>query len=207
MSVMETKSRDGLRQALGERVKRIRRRLGLTLQAAGAQTGLAASTLSKIENGQMSPTYENLVRIATGYHINIEELFAQGTPDIATARYAITRRGDGRPHSTPEYLYEMLCTSISQKRIIPIFATVKQHEFLGPETLGKHEGEEVVYVLSGKVAVHFEHYEPIVLDEGDCAYFDSTMGHSLISAGEADAKIFWVCTHIKQDEQENLSKD
>lgn len=36
------------------------------------------------------------------------------------------------------------------------------------------------------------------LNEGDCAYFDSTMGHALISSGPEDAKVFWDCTHIEQ---------
>jgi hypothetical protein len=35
------------------------------------------------------------------------------------------------------------------------------------------------------------------IHDGDCAYFDSTMGHALISNGPGDAKVLWVCTHIQ----------
>lgn len=197
MNELKTAQRNELRENLGKRVRALRRKAGLTLQAASEQTGLAPSTLSKIENGQMSPTYENLVRIASGYRIELEGLLANRSPTIATARYTLTRKGEGKQLSTDEYLYEMLCTSISQKRIIPLVATIKRHEFLGPQDFGMHEGEEMVYVLSGSVDVHLEHYEPITLNEGDCAYFDSTMGHALISSGSDEAKVFWVCTHAE----------
>ena len=52
---------------LGARVRELRRELGLTLEQASKQAGLARSTLSKIENGQMSPTYEALKKLASGF--------------------------------------------------------------------------------------------------------------------------------------------
>lgn len=43
---------------LGQRIKDIRTRLGITLEEASQRTGLARSTLSKIENEQISPTFQ-----------------------------------------------------------------------------------------------------------------------------------------------------
>ena len=43
---------------LGQRVRELRKAKGWTLDQAAGQAGLARSTLSKIENGQMSPTYD-----------------------------------------------------------------------------------------------------------------------------------------------------
>jgi hypothetical protein len=42
--------------------------------------------------------------------------------------------------------------------------------------------------------LHTEHYAPITLHVGDCAYFDSTMGHACISVGKKAASIFWIST-------------
>ena len=194
--ILRENDKADLRQALGDRMKTLRGQLGLTLQEASDRTGLATSTLSKIENGRMSPTYDNLIRIASGYDVDIETLFARRSSNIASARYTITRRNEGKPLPTAEYDYEMLCTSINHKQIIPLLSTVKRHEFSGPEDFVRHIGEEMVYVLSGRVEVHLEHYEPFTLDVGDCTYFDSSMGHALISKSEEDAKILWVCTHV-----------
>lgn len=43
---------------LGQRIKDIRGKLGITLEEASQRTGLARSTLSKIENEQISPTFQ-----------------------------------------------------------------------------------------------------------------------------------------------------
>lgn len=47
-------------------------------------------------------------------------------------------------------------------------------------------------VLSGSVEMHSESYEPVRLEIGDSGYFDSTMGHVLISVSEADAAVIRV---------------
>jgi uncharacterized cupin superfamily protein len=60
--------------------------------------------------------------------------------------------------------------------------------------LPSHEGEEFVFVVSGKVTLHSEHYEPMTLGPGDSAYFDSRAGHALVSASAEDAKIVWICS-------------
>jgi mannose-6-phosphate isomerase-like protein (cupin superfamily) len=76
----------------------------------------------------------------------------------------------------------------------PLVARLKAHSVTEFGPLFRHPGEELFYVLAGMVELHTEHYRPQILDAGDCAYFDSTMGHACISTGEEDALIFWVST-------------
>jgi quercetin dioxygenase-like cupin family protein len=58
----------------------------------------------------------------------------------------------------------------------------------------RHPGEEVLYVLDGDVELNTEHYAPVQLGPGDCAYYDSSMGHACISTNEKEALVFWVST-------------
>ena len=51
---------------LGERVRAIRRARNWTLEEAAQRAGLARSTLSKIENEQMSPTFDAVQKLARG---------------------------------------------------------------------------------------------------------------------------------------------
>ena len=60
---------------LGQRVRELRKARHWTLEQAAQQAGLARSTLSKIENGQMSPTYEALKKLAEGLAISVPQLF------------------------------------------------------------------------------------------------------------------------------------
>jgi DNA-binding XRE family transcriptional regulator len=56
---------------LGARVRELRKARDWTLEQAARQAGLARSTLSKIENGQMSPTYDALKKLAVGLEISV----------------------------------------------------------------------------------------------------------------------------------------
>ena len=182
------------RAQLGERLREIRKARRLTLQEAALQTGLAPSTLSKIENGQMSPTYDNIVRIAEGFGIDVEELFSRSAQQVALGRRTVTRSGEGKLYATEQYDYELLCPSLSHKKIIPIQATIKCHDILKFGDWPRHNGEEFIFVLTGEVVVYLEHYEAVVLKRGDSMYFDSTMAHACVSNGPEDATIVWVCS-------------
>jgi Predicted transcriptional regulators len=59
---------------LGQRVRELRKERDWTLEQAARQAGLARSTLSKIENGQMSPTYDALRKLAVGLDISVPQL-------------------------------------------------------------------------------------------------------------------------------------
>ena len=51
---------------LGQRIKDIRSKLGITLEEASQRTGRARCTLSKIENEQISPTLQAMQKLAVG---------------------------------------------------------------------------------------------------------------------------------------------
>ena len=181
--------------AFGERIRRLRLKRRLTLQQLAKACGLAISTISKVENGQMSPTYENIVRLAPGLGIDVGDLFSDRDTE-PTGRRSITRAGAGSRLTTPHYDYEMLCTDLTNRRFIPIHATVRANDILEFPQLTQHDGEEFIYVLSGKVVLHTEQYEPVLLHPGDSCYFASTMGHALVNGDTKDAEVLWVCSHV-----------
>jgi transcriptional regulator with XRE-family HTH domain len=179
---------------LARRVRALRGKSGLTLKELSARSGISISALSKLENGQLSPTYENIVRLAQGLAADITALFEDSVPAAVTGRRSITRKGAGVRCETANYDYEMLCTDLARKQMIPLLARVKAGELKAFGPLIAHEGEEVIYVLSGKIVLHTEYYEPRLLEAGDCAYFDSTMRHGCVTQGVDDAVVFWVCS-------------
>jgi transcriptional regulator with XRE-family HTH domain len=181
----------------GARVRQFRRDAGLTLQQLSERTGLALSTISKVENNLISPSYENVVRLADGLQIDLAELFSKHPKPMAAGRLSVTRLGKGIKHSSANYEYEILCSELSHKRFIPLLAVLRAHSVTEFPTLPTHAGEEFVHVLSGAVTLHTEHYEPLELAAGDSCYFDSRMGHALVSAGESEATVLWVCSHVE----------
>lgn len=187
--------RQHLRRALGARMKAVRRECGLTLDAAAQRSGLALSTIHKIENGRVSPSYENLVRVARAYEVGIERLFSDDHESPQTTRMTVTRAGMGRTVRTKNFEYEVLCNALTDKKIIPLVTRVERREPLGPADMEAHTGEETLFVLSGQVEVTVEHYEPVVLHPGDCVYFDSTLKHGLRALDDTETRVFWACTY------------
>lgn len=178
---------------LGKRVREIRLSQNLTLEEASKRTGLARSTLSKIENEQISPTFTAVQKLVQGLGIDIPQLFAQPQQNRHSGgRRDITRCGEGKPHPTPTYEHEMLATQLTHKKMIPYKTRVRARSFEDYGDWVRHNGEELLYVLSGSIRFYTEFYEPIDLDEGDSAYYDCEMGHALVSTSEDDAVVLWV---------------
>ena len=53
----------------------------------------------------------------------------------------------------------------------------------------KHQGEEFIFVLEGRVEALTEFYEPTVLEAGDSMYIDSTMAHNLRALDGKPARV------------------
>jgi len=177
---------------LGKRVRDLRKARGWTLEQAAGQAGLARSTLSKIENGQMSPTYEALKKLAEGLSISVPQLFTPAAQAQVNGRMAVTKSGEGQAHLTTTYEHELLAGALTRKQMLPYRARIRARK---PEEFDgwvRHEGEEFLYVLTGIVKLYTEFYEPVELRRGDSAYYDAAMGHNVVSVSPEDATVLWV---------------
>lgn len=181
---------------LAVRVRELRKARGWTLEQAAAQAGLARSTLSKIENGQMSPTYEALKKLAEGLAISVPQLFTPPSRGQVTGRMALTRATEGQPHVTTTYEHELLASSLTRKQMLPYRARIRARSFDEFNGWVRHDGEEFLYVLTGTVRLFTEFYEPVDLRRGDSAYYDASMGHNLISTSPEDATVLWVTSLV-----------
>ncbi len=177
---------------LGMRVRELRKAKDWTLEQAAGQAGLARSTLSKIENGQMSPTYEALKKLAVGLEISVPQLFTQPQRDQINGRMTITKSGEGASHATATYEHELLAETLKNKTMLPYRARVRARSMEEFDGWVRHDGEEFLYVLTGVVKFYSEFYEPVEMRRGDSAYYDAAMGHNLVSVSTEDANILWV---------------
>ncbi len=177
---------------LGARVRELRKARNWTLEQAASQAGLARSTLSKIENGQMSPTYDALKKLATGLEISVPQLFTPPQRDQVIGRMAVTKMGGGAAHATTTYEHELLAETLTKKQMLPYRARVRARSMEEFDGWVRHDGEEFLYVLTGVVRLFTEFYEPVEMRRGDSAYYDGSMGHNVISVSDEDATILWV---------------
>ncbi len=195
MDDVRTQSRQGQGLTLGAKVRGLRKSQGQTLAAVSKVTGLSISALSKIENDQVSPTFANLMRLAEGLRIPLSELVTlDGSANGVSARMSISRKRDIVFRSTPKYDMYALCADLRHKRMTPLIEKVRAEDPKRLEGMISHSGEEFFYVLRGAIEVHTEHYSPVRLEQGDSAYLDSSMAHTLVAVDgdEADILMVWL---------------
>ena len=182
----------------GAALKALRRRNNWTLADVSRRTGLPTSTLSKIENDRMSPTFDKLARISSGLKIDMAALFDHGSVEdaqpAASGRRCIVRAGEGKAIETQSYSHLYPAWDLLNKRIIPIVAELHARSLEEFGELIRHPGEEYAYVLEGEVDLYTSLYAPVRLKTGDSIYFDSGMGHAYIAAAEGPCRVLSLCS-------------
>jgi transcriptional regulator with XRE-family HTH domain len=186
----------GQGRPIGARLKELRKARKLTLSRTGEMTGVSVSTLSKIENGMVSPSFDIIKRISDGLGIPIEDLVANEKPQTPShqilGRKTTTLRGEGARFTSGQYDYVAHATELSRKGMVPLVLKVRARTVEEFDHWSQHNGEEFVYVLSGSVEIHTEFYAPFRLNQGESAYFDSSMPHIYVSVSRDDADVLSV---------------
>ena len=178
---------------VGERVRDVRERRGLSLQDIARRTGIREETLAAIEGGRMAPPLGTIIKLAKalemkmGYFISGEE----------NRPYTIVRRQDRRLVSRHDsnkgeqygYEFESLAPHKRDRHMEPFLVTLDPAET--EEERSTHDGQEFIFVLQGRMEVRLGE-EVHVLDPGDAIYYDSTVPHLVKCHGEESTKILAV---------------
>lgn len=187
-----------LEAAIGAEIRKLRKRMDMTIAMLAESTGLSQGMLSKIETGQTSPSLSTLERIADALGTPLSSFFSatERSRDVsfvpAGSGISIDRRGTRAGH-----LYQLLGHSVrGGVQVEPYMITLDE----GSETYDafRHEGMEFIHVLSGRLVYrHGEQRFP--LGPGDSLLFDALAPHgpaelielpavylSIISSGPRD---------------------
>lgn len=196
------------RPTLGSQLKSLRARSGLTLKEMSKRTGIPVSTLSKVEHDRLTLTYDKLMQIAERMNIRMSELFAESattSDQPVTARRSLGRVDQAIRVNTRNYDYYYLCHELRRKRMIPIITRIRARSVEQFGDLVRHSGEEYLYVLEGRIEIHTEFYDPVMLGVGESIYIDSTMGHAYLAAeGCEEATVLAVCSSADDELMESL---
>lgn len=193
---------------LGALLRALRARNGWTLKEMSVRSGIPVSTLSKVEHDRLTLTYDKLLQLSQRLNIRMSELFAEN--DAAAEAPVTARRSIGDLEravrvNTPNYDYYYLCTELRRKRMIPVITRVRAKSAEEFGELVRHSGEEYIYVVSGRIVVHTEFYDPVALEAGESIYIDSNMGHAYVTGEGCDeALILGVCSSAEDGLMDSL---
>ena len=182
-------------EAIGARIRLFRERAGLSVTELANRAGLSKSTVSKIEKGRISSPISTLIRIAQVMDVPVAEFLVEPHEDPP---YVLTRRGEGmmmtRNGSPFGYSYEALAPDMQHKLVQPFILTIQPDD---PESVFRHEGQEFIHVLSGRLVMTVDGDE-IVLRKGDSLYFDSGREHRMRAVGKLPARFIDVNVQEKR---------
>ncbi|MBI2381846.1 MAG: cupin domain-containing protein [Gammaproteobacteria bacterium] len=175
---------------LGQRLRLARRAAKKTLQAVADQAGVSAGFLSQAERDLTGVSLSSLAGIARALGVPVSSLFE--APELA--------RPDTHEGQRPRYAvdagaalvpaYERLSSQFPGSQINAVKMSLPPGYV--SETVS-HEGDELVYVLSGTVEYEVGG-ERFPLGAGDSLHFDGGKRHCLRNAGELPAEVISVGT-------------
>lgn len=172
------------------------------------RSGIPISTLSKVEHDRLTLTYDKLLQLSRRLNIRMSELFTDNDSSAeaqVTARRSIGDLDRAVRVKTPNYDYYYLCTELRRKRMIPIITRIRANSVEEFGDLIHHPGEEFVYVVSGRVIVHTQFYDPVRLEEGESIYIDSNMGHAYVTdEGCQEAVVLGICSSAEDGLMDSL---
>ncbi|WEJ99616.1 MAG: XRE family transcriptional regulator [Candidatus Sphingomonas phytovorans] len=193
---------------LGALLRALRSRNSWTLKEMSEHSGIPISTLSKVEHDRLTLTYDKLLQLSQRLNIRMSELFAEndaGAEPPITARRSLGDLDHAVRVNTRNYDYYYLCTELRRKRMIPLITRIRSKSAEEFGELIHHPGEEFIYVVSGRIVVHSEFYDPVSLEEGQSIYLDSTMGHAYVTGKDCEeAVVLAVCSSAEDGLMDSL---
>jgi len=175
---------------IGQRIKRLRIERGLSLVDVAGATGFTKGYLSKVENSKKAPPVSTLLRLAKALGVHISAIFSE---EETKTTITLVKKGErttmARNGTAFGYSYEPLAHQFPQRHMDPYILTlpVKPRK----NAVFQHKGEEILMVLDGAMRFTYGDKE-ILVEEGDCIYFDSNTPHYGLADGSKPAKCFMV---------------
>ncbi len=168
---------------VGKKIKKARTQKKVSFDRLANETGFTVEYLKKIETGKEIPPVGALLQISRALELDSGYLLREQETNLRKRVKAYTKR-------TENYAYTTLTPGAENKHLKAFKVTVdalKDHKGVGYQ----HEGEEFVYVLSGRMEIIVgEHINK--LKSGDSLHFNSGIRHKMKNIGKDNAELLVV---------------
>ena len=164
-------------KSIANRLRELREVLELSAQEVAESCHLRVEEYMALESGESDISVNVLQTIARRYGISLDVLMFGEEPKMNA--YFITRAGAGvSVERRKAYKYEALASGFRDRKADPFIVTVEPAPADAPMHVNSHEGQEMNYVLEGRLLLSLNGKE-LVLNVGDSLYFDSSLPHGM----------------------------
>jgi len=181
---------------LGKRIRLIRREQKRTQEEVANMCGFTKSMLSKIESGGAMPAVSTLMKIANALGVKVSDLLdEQSSNDTVMVSAGQYEDVDKWLKTNKGYSFFAFASNRHNKMMQPYIFLARRGEI--NEHTFSHDGEEFIYVLSGKMKYRVGGTE-YVLEAGDSLYFNSLQEHTVMPLSD-EVKYLAVFTEPRTD--------
>ncbi len=180
---------------IGKKVTTLRESLGLSVEELAERSGCEVRLIMGIEDGALVPSLAPLIKITRALGVRLGTLLDDdtGVGPIVTrsgAAESVARLRDLETGTTSGGTLEFfsLASGKTTRHMEPFLIDVNPAE---EHNLSSHEGEELIFVLSGVIEVEYGR-DLLVLGPGDSVYYDSVVPHQVRAGSDSTAKILAV---------------
>ncbi|MEU7313980.1 XRE family transcriptional regulator [Streptomyces sp. NPDC007083] len=179
--------------AFAPRMRLLRRRSGLSLEASARRAGLSPAHLSRLETGKRQPSLPLLLTLARVYGTTVGELLGETT----TAADAIVRGEETPTVDAGGWHYRQAGQAGRAMQALQV------HVPRGPQRdlVRVHPGEEWIHVRRGALRLTLGQVTE-TLAAGDSAHFDSLTPHRLEAVSADGADLLFVHTLLQSPSAE-----
>jgi mannose-6-phosphate isomerase-like protein (cupin superfamily) len=169
---------------IGERIKGLREACDIPREEMAAELGVPVETYAAWEDHGADVPVSAVYHIANKFGVDLTEILTGTRAKLDT--YQVVRAGQGRNMNRfPGYDYRDLAWLFSHKIMQPLLVSMKPTD--PPAELVTHTGQEFNFVLQGTVVITFDERE-LVLEAGDCIYFNPKHPHGQRCGGDSPAQ-------------------
>lgn len=171
---------------IGQKIKRLRVKNGLTLEELASRCELTKGFLSQVERNLTSPSIATLNDILEALGTSLASFFKEDPEEksVFTQKDYFTDEKDG-------YIVHWIVPNAQKNKMEPILIEIEpcnQSQVLNP-----HDGEEFGYVLSGRIKL-VDGDKEYVVKKGETFYIKGLNTHYLLNESQTIAKVLWITT-------------
>jgi transcriptional regulator with XRE-family HTH domain len=173
--------------SLGEKIRSLRRRRGLTVQGLASACSLSKGFISQVENGRTSPSLSTLTEMARVLCVSPAVLLANGAPGAPGAHVT---RANGRKLAGAPVERSASTVSLCDRpgRSLDLFMVeIPPGSSLGGDPIDE-SGEQAVHVLSGRVRIGYGQSQ-VELGPGDTGHWEVLPGITVTNLGSEPARL------------------
>jgi transcriptional regulator with XRE-family HTH domain/KaiC/GvpD/RAD55 family RecA-like ATPase len=178
---------------LGDKIRTLRKKLGMTQRELAEQVGLTPSFISQLEKNLISPSLDSLLKLSE--KLNTQPVYFLTNGESGPLQKMVIKPNERQDihlqeMKGKEVKLQLLVSDVLNRRMEPYLLIMKEGAIIDGHFYS-HKGDEFAYVVEGELEVEIQD-EKQLLKQGDSLYIGSIFPSKWVNTGKGDAILLWV---------------